>query len=125
MSTQTLTKAEEQIMQVLWKLQKAFVKDIIEELPSPKPHYNTVSTLVKILISKGFVGFTAYGKSHQYHPLVAKEDYSRRTMRKYLKGYFQGSFTNMVSFFAKDKDVSIQELESLLEEIKKAKKEKK
>ena len=125
MSTQTLTKAEEQIMQVLWKLQKAFVKDIIEELPSPKPHYNTVSTLVKILISKEFVGFTAYGKSHQYHPLVDKEDYSRRTMRKYLKGYFQGSFTNMVSFFAKDKDVSIQELESLLEEIKKAKKEKK
>ncbi len=121
----TLTKAEEQIMQVLWKLEKAFVKEIIEELPAPKPHYNTVSTLVKIMIEKGFVGYKAYGKSHQYYPLVSKEDYSKRTMKNFVKGYFEGSFHNMVSFFVKEKDISIRDLEQLVAQIKKSKSVKK
>ncbi|HEY6083736.1 MAG TPA: BlaI/MecI/CopY family transcriptional regulator [Chitinophagaceae bacterium] len=121
----TLTKAEEQIMQVLWKLGKAFVKEIIEELPDPKPHYNTVSTLVKIMIEKGFVDYKAYGKSHQYYPLVSKEDYSKRTMKSFVKGYFEGSFHNMVSFFVKEKDISIRDLEELVAEIKKSKSAKK
>lgn len=120
-----LTKAEEQIMQVLWKLGKAFVKEIIEELPDPKPHYNTVSTLVKIMIEKGFVDYKAYGKSHQYYPLVSKEDYSKRTMKSFVKGYFEGSFHNMVSFFVKEKDISIRDLEELVAEIKKSKSAKK
>ena len=117
-----LTRAEEQIMQQLWKLKQAFVKDIIDKLPSPKPHYNTVSTLIKILVDKGFVGFKAYGKSHQYYPLISKEEYSKKTMNHFLKGYFGGSFSNMVSFFVKEKDISIRELESLLRQIKQPKK---
>lgn len=121
----TLTKAEEQIMQVLWKLGKAFVKEIIEELPAPKPHYNTVSTLVKIMIEKEFVGYKAYGKSHQYYPLITKEDYSKRTMKNFVKGYFEGSFHNMVSFFVKEKDISIRDLEELVTQIKKSKSAKK
>lgn len=116
----TLTKAEEQIMQALWQIGPAFVKDIIDALPEPKPHYNTTSTLVKILIEKGFVDFKAFGKSHQYFPLVTKEEYSRNTLQQVAKGYFAGSFSNMVSFFLKEKDLSINELESLLEQIKKA-----
>jgi predicted transcriptional regulator len=116
----TLTKAEEQIMQALWQIGPAFVKDIIETLPEPKPHYNTISTLVKILIDKGFVDFKAYGKSHQYFPLVTKEEYSQNTLQQVAKGYFSGSFKNMVSFFVKKNDLSILELESLLEQIKKA-----
>lgn len=116
----TLTKAEEQIMQALWQIGPAFVKDIIDALPEPKPHYNTTSTLVKILIEKGFVDFKAYGKSHQYFPLVSKDEYSRNTLQQVAKGYFAGSFSNMVSFFLKEKDLSINELESLLAQIKKA-----
>lgn len=116
----TLTKAEEQIMQALWQIGPAFVKDIIDALPEPKPHYNTTSTLVKILIEKGFVDFKAYGKSHQYFPLVTKDEYSRNTLQQVAKGYFAGSFSNMVSFFLKEKDLSINELESLLAQIKKA-----
>lgn len=116
----TLTKAEEQIMQVLWQIGPAFVKDIIDALPEPKPHYNTTSTLVKILIDKGFVDFKAYGKSHQYYPLITKEDYSRNTLQQVAKGYFAGSFQNMVSFFVKEKELSIKELEALLDQIKKA-----
>jgi predicted transcriptional regulator len=118
----TLTRAEEEIMQSLWNLKKAFVKEIITGLPNPKPHYNTVSTIIGILVEKGFVSFKAYGRSYQYYPLISKEEYSKRTMKKYLKGYFEGSFSNMVSFFAKQKDVDVKEVESLLKEIKKSKK---
>jgi predicted transcriptional regulator len=118
----TLTRAEEEIMQSLWNLKKAFVKEIITGLPNPKPHYNTVSTIIGILVERGFVSFKAYGRSYQYYPLISKEEYSKRTMKKYLKGYFEGSFSNMVSFFAKQKDVDVKEVESLLKEIKKSKK---
>ena len=118
----TLTKAEEQIMQVLWKRGPSFVKEIIDELPEPKPHYNTVSTLVKILIEKGFVDFKAFGKSHQYHPLISKEDYSRKTLKQLVRGYFEGSYSNMISFFVKEKDMSVTDLEKLLQQIKDAQK---
>jgi BlaI family transcriptional regulator, penicillinase repressor len=116
-----LTKAEEQIMQALWKTGPAFVKELIDAMPEPKPHYNTVSTLVKILIEKGFVDFKAYGKSHQYFALISKDDYSRNTMKSFVKGYFAGSFSEMVSFFVKEKDISVNELEQLLDQIKDAK----
>ena len=112
-----LTKAEEQIMQALWETGPAFVKDIIEVMPAPKPHYNTVSTLIKILMEKGFVDFKAYGKSHQYFALVTKDAYSHRTVNNIVKGYFGGSFSNMVSFFVKEKELSISELEKLVQKI--------
>ena len=114
-----LTKAEEEIMQVLWKLEKAFVKELIEELPEPKPHYNTVSTIVKILEEKGFADHESFGKSNRYFPLVEKEEYSRKSMKQFVGKYFEGSFANMLSFFAKEKDISVNELEDILKEIKK------
>ncbi len=113
-----LTKAEEEIMQVLWKLEKAFVKHVVDELPDPKPHYNTVSTIIKILADKGFVAHESFGKSNRYYPLVRKEDYTKRSMKQFVKGYFEGSYTNMFSFFAKEKDISIEDLESILKELK-------
>jgi predicted transcriptional regulator len=113
-----LTKAEEQIMQALWETGPAFVKDIIDTLPEPKPHYNTVSTLIKILMEKGFVDFKAFGKSHQYFPLITKEAYSHKTVNNLVKGYFEGSFSNLVSFFVKEKELSVSELETLLQQIK-------
>ena len=119
-SFKPLTKAEEEIMQVLWKLEKAFIKDIVDELPEPKPHYNTVSTIIKILEDKGFAGHESFGKSNRYFPEVKKDDYTKKTMTQFLKGYFEGSYANMLSFFAKEKDISIEELESILNEMKKA-----
>lgn len=113
-----LTRAEDQIMQILWKLEKAFVKDIIEEMPSPKPAYNTVSTIVRILETKGFVGHQAHGKTHEYFPLVSKEKYTRFFLNNVLKGYFNGSVRNLVSFFAKDNKLDVQEIEKLLHELK-------
>lgn len=116
-----LTKAEEEIMQVLWKLEKAFVKDILDEMPEPKPHYNTVSTIIKILADKGFVASESFGKSNRYYPLVNKDEYTKKTMKQFLKGYFEGSYANMLSFFAREKDISIADLESILTELKKDK----
>ncbi len=121
-----LTKAEEQIMQVLWRLKEAFVKDIIPELPEPKPAYNTVSTIVRILEKKGFVSHRAFGKTHQYFPLVTKEDYTKTHMGSFVKNYFSNSFEQMISFFAKEKSMSVHEMEEILKimegEIKKQKK---
>ncbi|MDA3868062.1 MAG: BlaI/MecI/CopY family transcriptional regulator [Salinivirgaceae bacterium] len=108
-----LTKAEEQIMQQLWSLKNAFVKDIVDQLPQPKPAYNTVSTIVRILEKKGFVAHDAFGKSHRYYPLVSKKTYTRGFMKGFLNNYFSNSFKNLVSFFAKDKSLSIAEMEEL------------
>ncbi|WP_272022248.1 BlaI/MecI/CopY family transcriptional regulator [Olleya namhaensis] len=114
-----LTKAEEDIMQVLWQLEKANVKQIIEEFPEPKPAYNTVSTIVRILESKGFVDYEKQGKGHMYFPLLKKQDYSNQSINKLVDNYFQGSFKSMVSFFVKKNDISLNELESVLNEINK------
>ena len=116
-----LTKAEEDIMQILWLLEKANVKAIIKELPEPKPAYNTVSTIVRILESKGFVGYEKQGKGHIYFPLVKKQDYSNQSINKLVDNYFQGSFKSMVSFFVKKNDINLQELESVLKELNKKK----
>jgi BlaI family penicillinase repressor len=120
-----LTKAEEQIMQILWKLEKGFVKDIIEYLPQPKPAYNTVSTIIRILEKKGFVSHKAYGNTYQYYPLISKEEYTKAYLRSIMKNYFSNSFEEMVSFFARDKDMNIEELEAIQkmieEEIQKQK----
>src|SRR5674476_866871 len=91
-----LTKAEEQIMQVIWKLDKAFLKEIIDELPNPKPHSNTVATIIKILTEKEFVGLKIFGRMHQYYPLVSKDAYSKNSMKSLVKRYFEGNFSNAV-----------------------------
>lgn len=117
-NAKTLTKAEEEIMQALWQLDKAFVKDIVDLLPAPKPHYNTVSTIIKILCDKGFVGFESFGKSNRYYPLVQKDEYSKKTMNQFVSKYFNGSFAGMLSFFAQENDITVQELESILKELK-------
>lgn len=113
-----LTRAEDQVMQILWTLEKAFVKDIIEKMPDPKPAYNTVSTIIRILETKGFVGHKAYGKTHEYYPLITKEKYTKFYLNNMIKGYFNGSFQNLVSFFAKENKLSTQDLNKLLKEIK-------
>ena len=122
-----LTRAEEQIMHVLWALKKAYVKDVIERLPSPKPAYNTVSTIVRILEKKGFVGHEAFGKTHLYRPLVAKEDYTQAFLKSFVRNYFDDSYQELVSFFAKDRNLTISELEDILaalrQEIRKQKAE--
>lgn len=114
-----LTKAEEQIMQVLWKDGPQFLREIVDALPLPKPHQNTVATILKILIEKEFVTVNVFGRQHQYAAAVSKEDYSKKTMKQMVKGYFEGSFSNVVSFMVKEKNLSIEELEALLHQIKK------
>ena len=116
-----LTKAEDQVMQILWKLGKGVVKDIMEEMKDPKPAYNTVSTIVRILETKGFVDHKAYGKTHEYFPTISKEKYTKFYLNNLLKGYFNGSFQNLVSFFAKENDMSASDIEKLLDELKKQK----
>lgn len=116
-----LTKAEEEIMQALWQLDRAFVKDLVDILPEPRPHYNTVSTIIKILEEKGFVDHESLGKANRYYPLVQKEEYSKKSMKQFVGKYFEGSFANMLSFFAKEKDITVKELEEILELMKKQK----
>lgn len=114
-----LTKAEEQIMQVLWKLEKGFVKDIIPHLPDPKPAYSTVSTIIRILVDKGAVSYKAYGKTHEYYPLVSKEIYSRQRIKDLMFAFFDGSPKQLLSFLAKKEDVSLQDFEEIVKTIKK------
>jgi BlaI family transcriptional regulator, penicillinase repressor len=114
-----LTKAEEQVMQILWEIKKGFVKDIIDKIPEPKPAYNTVSTIVRILEKKGFVGYKAYGKTHEYFPLIEKETYSNAYLKNFIGGYFGGSFERLVSFFAKKNDMDIQDMEELIKYVEK------
>lgn len=113
-----LTKAEDQVMQLLWKLEKAFVKDIIEQIPEPKPAYNTVSTIIRILEKKGFVGHNAYGKTHEYFPLISRPEYTRSFMKNFMRNYFSGSFQEMVSFFAKEDNMSLSDIDEMLEDVK-------
>lgn len=120
-----LTKAEEQVMQILWKIRKGFVKDILEHFEEPKPAYNTVSTIVRILQEKGFVTHKAYGRTHEYVPLVTKSEYSKSHLSSFVNDYFSNSFEKMVSFFAKEKGISVKEMEEIMKvmevEVKKQK----
>ncbi|MDR6301380.1 BlaI/MecI/CopY family transcriptional regulator [Mesonia maritima] len=114
-----LTKAEEEVMQLLWKLKHANVAMLIDEIPEPKPAYNTISTIVRILESKGFVGYKKQGRGHIYFPLIEKERYSKFSLTKLMNNYFDGSMKSMLSFFVKKNDVSLKELEEILKEINK------
>ena len=120
-----LTRAEEQVMQVLWKIKKGFVKDILEHFDDPKPAYNTVSTIVRILQEKGFVTHKAYGRTHEYFPVISKSEYSKSHLSNFVNDYFSNSFEKMVSFFAKEKSISLQEMEDIMKimdsEVKKQK----
>ena len=118
-----LTKAEEQVMQILWKKENAFVKDIIEEMEEPKPAYNTVSTIIRILENKGFVGHEEFGKSHRYYPLVSKKEYSKFRMNDMVKNYFGNSAGQVVSFFAKNKNINVKEADEIIQMLEKLKKE--
>jgi predicted transcriptional regulator len=118
-----LTKAEEQVMQILWKKENAFVKDIIEEMEEPKPAYNTVSTIIRILENKGFAGHEEFGKSHRYFPLVSKKEYSKFRMNDMLKNYFGNSAGQVVSFFAKNKNINVKEADEIIQMLEKLKKE--
>ena len=115
---QKLTNKEEEIMQILWKLEKAFIKEILPQM-SGDQHYNTLSTLVRILVEKGFVAHRAFGNTHQYYPLISKEEYKKRFMNVTIDNYFNSSYKNMVSFFAKEKKITAAELREILEMVEK------
>ncbi|MBQ3941786.1 MAG: BlaI/MecI/CopY family transcriptional regulator [Bacteroidales bacterium] len=118
-----LTRAELELMQVIWKKEKVLVHDILDDLPEPKPAYNTVSTLVRVLEKKGFVGHKAYGKTYEYFPLVSKEDYTSRYMTGVLNNFFDGSLSRLVSFFSSNKSISVEETDKILEMLKHDRKE--
>lgn len=118
-----LTRAELELMQVIWKKKKVLVHDILDDLPEPKPAYNTVSTLVRVLEKKGFVGHKAYGKTYEYYPLVSKEDYTSRYMTGVLNNFFDGSLSRLVSFFSSNKSISVEETDKILEMLKHDRKE--
>lgn len=114
-----LTNKEEEIMHILWKLEKAFVKDVLAEIKNEKPHYNTLSTIIRNLEDKGYVSYNAYGKTHQYYPIVSKEDYKKRFMTLAIDNYFNNSYKNVVSFFAKEEKISVADLKEIIALIEK------
>jgi BlaI family transcriptional regulator, penicillinase repressor len=108
-----LTKAEEQIMQYLWKLEKAFLKDVVDQFPEPRPAYTTVSTVIRVLVKKGFIGYRTYSKVYEYFPLVSKSEYFRYHFKSVIRNFFNGSVANFASFFAEGDDLSLSELEKI------------
>ena len=117
----TLTKAEEKIMKILWGIEKGFIKDIIEQYPDPKPPYNSVSTIVRVLVQKKIVGFKAYGKTYEYHPLISKEEYSKGQMSRLVSDYYNNSLKQVVNFFSESKELNEAELDEvmkMLEDLK-------
>jgi len=119
-----LTKSEEQLMMVLWKLQKGFLKEIIDATPDPKPHSNTTATILKILVDKGFVKYTVHGRNNLYEPLISQAEYGKKSLNQIIKGYFDGSPARLVSQFINDQKLSEAELEQLLRQIQSAKNKK-
>lgn len=113
-----LTRKEEEVMKILWSLKKAFVKDIIDEYDEPKPHYNTISSLVRLLQDKGIVGYTQYGNTYQYYPLLTKEEYRKTFMKQVVSDYFDNSYKSAVAFFVEEKGLTPEELEELIRMIK-------
>ncbi|RLD26853.1 MAG: BlaI/MecI/CopY family transcriptional regulator [Bacteroidetes bacterium] len=111
---QKLTNKEEEIMHILWMLKKAFVKDVLAEINEDKPHYNTLSTIIRNLEEKVYVSYNAFGKTHQYYPIVSKEAYRKRFMNSAIDNYFNSSYKNVVSFFAKEEKISVEELKEII-----------
>jgi BlaI family penicillinase repressor len=119
---QKLTKAEEEIMQMFWDRGPSLVSDLIQEMSEPKPPHSSISSIVRILERKGFLTHKAYGRTHEYRPLISKKEYSRFSLRKLVSGYFDGSFNELVSFLVKEEDLSLSELEEIKNDISKEKK---
>jgi BlaI family penicillinase repressor len=118
MEIKDLTKAEEQLMQIIWQIGKGFVKDVMDRLPEPKPAYNTVSTIIRILETKGFLAHQAFGKAHEYYPLIDREDYKRHATEKLLDNYFENSVESMFSFFVKEEKLDLSDVDEILKMIK-------
>ena len=121
----TLTKAEEKIMKILWSIEKGFIKDIIEQYPTPKPPYNSVSTIVRVLVQKEIIGYKAYGNSHQYYPMISKAAYSKGQMKRLVTDYYNNSLSQVVNFFTESKKLDEKELDEamrMLEALKAKKK---
>jgi len=117
MEIKDLTKAEEQIMQIVWQLENSFVKEVMDYLPEPKPAYNTVSTIIRILEVKGFIGHEAFGKAHKYYPLISREDYKKHATEKLLGNYFENSVESMFSFFVKEEKLDLSDVDEILKMI--------
>jgi len=109
-----LTNKEEEVLHILWQLKKGFVKDVVSKLPNPKPHYNTISTIIRKMEEKGYIKYIAYGKTHEYYPAITKEEYRKNYMNKTITNYFENSYKNAVSFFAKEEKISIEELKEII-----------
>ena len=120
----TLTKAEERIMQILWDIKKGFIKDIQDEFPDPKPPYNTVSTIVRVLVKKEIISYTKYGNTYQYYPLITKEAYSESQMNRLVSDYFNNSFKKVVNFFSENKNMNVDEVDEVLQMLEQIKKKK-
>jgi len=116
---QKLTNKEEEVLQILWKLEKAFVKDVLAEIKEEQPHYNTLSTIIRNLEEKGYVAYNAFGKTHQYYPIVTKEAYRKRFFNTAIDNYFNSSYKNVVSFFAKEEKISVEDLKEIIALIEK------
>jgi predicted transcriptional regulator len=113
-----LTNAEEEVMQILWRLKRAFIKEILEKFDEPKPAYSTVSTIIRILLEKGFVNYRAYGRTYQYFPVITKDDYRKAQMSSFVKDYFSNSYQKMVSFFAREDSITVKDMEEIMEMMK-------
>ena len=116
---QRLTNKEEEVMHILWKLEKAFVKDVLAEIKNEQPHYNTLSTIIRNLEEKGYVAYNAFGKTHQYYPIITKEAYRKRFFNAAIDNYFNSSYKNVVSFFAKEEKISVDDLKEIIALIEK------
>ena len=108
-----LTKAEEQVMQYLWKIEKGFLKDLVEEFPEPRPAYTTISTVIRVLVKKGYIKYNTYGKIHEYIPVFSKKEYSKTRFKSYFRNFFNESPSQFASFLAEDSDLSIEDLEEI------------
>jgi BlaI family transcriptional regulator, penicillinase repressor len=120
----TLTKAEERIMKILWEIGEGFIKDIIERFPDPRPPYNSVSTIVRVLVQKDIVGFTAYGNTHKYHPLITRDEYSKSQLSRLLTDYYNNSLREVVNFFSENKNLDEKELDEVMKMLKQLKSKK-
>lgn len=124
MEIKELTRAEEEVMQILWRLRRGFIKDILEKFGDPRPAYSTVSTIIRILQDKGFVNYKVYGRTHQYFPVISKDDYRKSQMSSFVRNYFSNSYQKMVSFFAREDSITVKEIEEIMEMMKKEEKDK-
>jgi predicted transcriptional regulator len=124
MEIKELTNAEEEVMQILWRLKKAFIKEILEKFDDPKPAYSTVSTMIRILFEKGFVNYKAYGRTYQYFPVISKDEYRKARISIFVRDYFSDSYQKMISFFVREDSITLKEMDEITEALRKEEKEK-